>query len=372
MNSQKDIYFVKKAILLAKKAQGFTSPNPLVGAVIVKDNKVISSGYHKKAGFPHAEIEAIKRSKTTNFKNSVLYVNLEPCFHYGRTPPCVDEIIKCKLKRVVISMKDPNPKTSGKSIKKLRQAGVKVTTGVLSDEAKKLNEAFFYSIKAKRPFVVSKSAQSIDGKISTKSKISKWITSYESRQFGKKLRDKYDCVLIGINTVLLDNPRLNGLKRKTYKAVIDSRLRIPIDATILRDEPDKVFIFTSLESKNKKKLKILSSKGVNIFFLKKKNGFISLKNVLKVLYREGMISVFVEGGSSTLGRFFDEKLINKAYFFISPKIIGGRKALMSVGGEGSSSLKDCPQLSELSIKHIGDDLVISGYPQYSYSKKVFK
>ena len=372
MNSQKDIYFIKKSILLAKKAQGFTSPNPLVGAVIVKYNKIISSGYHKKAGFPHAEIEAIKKLEVTDLKKSVLYVNLEPCFHYGRTSPCVDEIIKCKLKRVVISIEDPNPKTNGKSIRKLRQAGVRVTTGVLSGEAKKLNEVFFYSIKAKRPFVVSKSAQSIDGKISTKSKRSKWITSYESRQFGKKLRDKYDCVLVGINTILLDNPSLNGLKRKTFKAVIDSKLMIPIDATILKDKPEKVFIFTSFESKSKEKLKILVSKGVNIFFLKKHKGYISLKNVLKILYQEGMISVFVEGGSFTLGRFFDEKLINKAYFFISPKIIGGKKALGPVGGEGSARLKDCPQLSELQIKKIGDDLVISGYPQYLYSKKVFK
>jgi len=364
MNSKEDIYFARKAIALARKAQGFTSPNPLVGAVIVKDNKVLSSGYHKKAGLLHAEIEAIQKSKTTDFKNSVLYVNLEPCFHYGRTPPCVDEIIKRKFKRVVISTKDPNPKTKEKSIRKLRQAGVKVTTGVLSEEAKKLNEVFFYNIKAKRPFVISKSAQSIDGKISTKSRSSKWITSYQARQFGKKLRDRYDCVFVGINTIVLDNPGLNGLRRKTYKAVIDPRLRIPMNANILKNNPDKVFIFTSQESKRKPKVKALLSKGVCIFFMKKNNGYISLKPVLKILYQEGITSVFVEGGSSTLGRFFDEKLINKAYFFISPKIIGGKNALMSVGGEGSLGVKNCPKLGNLKIKNIGDDLLISGYPQY--------
>jgi diaminohydroxyphosphoribosylaminopyrimidine deaminase/5-amino-6-(5-phosphoribosylamino)uracil reductase len=358
-----DTYFIRKTFALAKKAEGFTSPNPLVGAVIVKKGKIISWGYHKKAGLPHAEIEAIRKAKG-DLRDSTLYVNLEPCYHFGRTPPCVDQIIKNKINRVVVATCDPNPLVNGKSIKKLRKAGIEVKVGVLEDEAKKLNEVFFKNMLKRRPFVVVKVAQSLDGKITTRDGISKWITQKDSRDFAKSLRDKYDCVLVGVNTVIKDNPSLNGARKIPFKVVIDPHLRIPLGSKIFKKTADKLVIFTSI--KNIKKADKFSP--AKIFFLKKKNKYFCLEEILNNLYKIGIMSVFVEGGSETIGRFFDYRLVDKIYFFIAPKIIGGKKALTSVGGEGYRSLGNSPYLEDFNIKRIGKDILIWGYPVYKKRK----
>jgi len=355
---QRDTYFIKEAFKLALKAEGFTSPNPLVGAVIVKNNKIISKGYHKKAGLPHAEIQAIKKAKTS-LKGATLYVNLEPCFHFGRTPPCVDEIIRQKFKRVVIAVKDPNPEVNGKSIKKLKKAGVQVDVGLCQKQAVKINEVFFKNIRAKRPFVVAKTAQSLDGKTATFKGLSKWITTPLSRKFSYSLRDKYDCVLIGANTLKKDNPGLAGLKKIPFKAVVSRSLNLPFNSRLFKEGAHKLIVFTS--DKNKKE-KFPAS--VKIFFLKEQKGVLALKDILKALYSLGIMSVFVEGGSQTLGHFFESRLVDKAYFFISPKIIAGQNALSSIGAKGFATPKTCPSLKQAQVKRLGEDFLIWGYPEY--------
>ena len=357
----KDIDFIKETFKLAKKAQGKTSPNPMVGALIVQNNEIIAKGYHKKCGFAHAEIKAIKRAKKKTFNKATLYLNLEPCFSFGRTPPCVDEIIKRKFKQVVIAVKDPNLQTQGKSIQKLKRAGIRVKVGLLSKEAKKLNEVFFKNMQSNLPFVVVKTAQSLDGKIATRDGKSKWITAEPARKFSKLLRDRYDCILVGINTVIKDNPSLDGAKKKLTKVIIDPNLKIPLNSKLLKRDPAKVVIFTIHESRKKAKKLPPATK---VFFLKKSNGWLSLKKILKTLYKLGLMSVFIEGGSQTLGRFFDERLVDKAYFFIAPKIIGGRGALTAIGAYGISELKSAPYLENIQFKQIGKDMLISGYPTY--------
>lgn len=355
-----DSAYLNETFKLARRGEGFTSPNPLVGAVIVKNFRVISRGYHRKAGSPHAEIEAIRKAKE-NLKGSTLYVNLEPCCYFGRTPPCVDEIIRNRIKRVVIASVDPNPRVRGRSIARLKKAGVKVSVGRLAEEARKLNAIFFKNMKESRPFVAVKTAQSLDGKIATRKGESKWITTPSSRQCVRTLRDRYDCVLIGANTLRQDNPRLDGSKKVPFKAVIARKLDFPGGLRLFRQNPDKLIIFASLANR-KKGPKIPS--GARIFFLKEKEGWISLKGILNILYSLGIMSVFVEGGSDTAGRFFLEKLADRAYFFIAPRIIGGNTATVSVGAEGFSSLKTCPHLEDLSVERIDKDILITGCPRY--------
>ena len=327
MAKYNDRYFLEKTFELAQKAKGKTSPNPLVGAVIVKNDKVVGFGYHKKAGMPHAEIEALRSAKVS-VKGATLYINLEPCFHYGRTPPCVDAIIKSGIKKVIVATKDPNPLVRGKSLRKLTINNIKIKiVDSCSKQAKKVNEIFFMNMKKKRPFITAKVAQSLDGKIATSSGKSKWITSSKARQFAKKLRDQYDCVLVGINTVIKDNPTLDGVKKIPYKAVVDPKLRIDKNCTLMKRYKKKLVIITS--DKNRKKLLTLP-KDVKVVSIKEKKGKLEIKDIVKKLYALGMTSVYVEGGSSTLGRFFKARLVDKAYFFIAPKVLGGKEALTSV------------------------------------------
>lgn len=355
-----DNELIKETFKLAKKAEGAVSPNPLVGAIIVKDGRILSRGFHRRAGLAHAEIEAINRAKE-DISGSTLYINLEPCCHYGRTPPCLEQIIARKIKKVVIATKDPNPKVEGKSIRKLKSAGVSVKVGLLSREARQLNEIFFKNMEENKPFVVAKVAQSLDGKIATAGGISKWITTSSSREFAKSLRDKYDSVLIGSNTFIKDNPHLRGIKKDPLKIIISPNLIVPTNSFILKEAPDKLIFFSS--EKNRQKAKKIPS-SVRIFFLKDNKGELSLDSILKICYRLGIMSIFVEGGSETLGRFFFSKLVDKVHFFISPRIIGGKEALTSVGAKGFSHPKIAPFIKNIEINRIGKDIAISGYPYY--------
>ncbi len=352
----KENVFLAEAIKLAERARGRTSPNPLVGAVIVKGGRVIARGYHKQAGFPHAEIEAIRRS-TSSPKGATLYVNLEPCFHWGKTPPCVDAIINAGVKKVVIATKDPNPKVSGKSVRKLRRAGIRVVTGVMEREAEKLNEVFFLNMKKKRPFVAAKCAQSLDGKIATRTGKSKWITSKEARTYARSLRDKYDAVLVGISTVIEDDPALDGIRKIPYKVVIDPKLRLPLQSRLVKRSPEELIVFHSADAGKNKKTQ-LEKKGVRLFVFK------DLKNILKTLYKLEVMSVFVEGGAETLGRFFDKKLVDKIHFFYAFKVIGGRDALASIGAQGVSSLQKAVFIKDVEIERVTKGFLVTGYPDF--------
>lgn len=365
MNDEK---YMRLALKLAIKAKGRTSPNPLVGAVIVKDNRIIGQGYHKKAGEPHAEINALNMAGR-RAKGATLYLNLEPCVHFGRTPPCTKKLISSGIKKVVAAMIDPNPLNCGKGVKELRRAGVKVKVGVLEEEAKKINESYITYITTKKPFVILKTAMSLDGKIATKTGDSKWITNEKSRKYVHKLRREVDAVLVGVETVLKDNPRLTarvtgyGLRvkdKKTIRVVVDSRVRIPLGAKVLNQEAPTIVATTKFASK--RKIEVLKKKGAKVLIIKKdKNKKVDLKALLKRLGELEITSLLVEGGGRINASFLENDLVDKVLFFVAPKIIGGEEALTPVEGEGIERIKDAIKLKNISIKRFGEDVLVEGY-----------
>ncbi len=377
MKITKDIKFMKEALSLALKREELTSPNPLVGAVIVKGNRVIGRGLHKKAGSPHAEIIAIE-SAGQKAKGSTLYINLEPCTHYGRTPPCVPEIIKAGIKRVVISMKDPNPLVNGKGIGKLKVEGIDVQCGVLEENARKINEIYIKYITKRMPFIVLKWAMSLDGKIATYTGDSKWISHDASRQFTRRLRGKFDAVLIGIETLLKDNPQLttHGLGVKEPKRIIvDSKGRIPLDCNLLKTSPlfssakqssgDKEVILVTTDKISKEKREGLKKRGVEVIVTQFEGGKVNLKNLMVELAKREITSVLVEGGGTIIASFIENGLADKFIAFISPMIIGGKNAISPVEGEGVEKIADAISIHNFSTRMIGEDIVMEGYLKYS-------
>ena len=348
------------AIKLALRAQGLTSPNPLVGALVLKNGKIIGKGYHKKFGGPHAEVFALNQAGN-NAKGATLYVTLEPCFHIGKTPPCLDRILESGIKKVVIGMKDPNPVNNGKSIRRLRALGIDTEVGVLREELEKITEPFIKYITKKIPFVTVKSAQSLDAKIATKTGDSKWITSDATRRYSHRLRKFYDAILIGINTVLKDNPRLTNpySKEQPLKVIVDSSLKIPLKAKVLSD-PSKLIIAVN-SIKNKRKYNLLHKMGVRILELPDKDGRVDLRLLFKNLAKMQIANVLVEGGGTLLGSLFDDKLVDKVMFFVAPKIIGGKDAISSVGGCGNKNIAGAVELQDIQIKKINRDLLIEAY-----------
>ena len=381
------------ALMLAEKGSGSVNPNPLVGAVIVKDNKIIGMGYHEKYGENHAERNAVKNA-LEDVEGSTLYVTLEPCAHYGKTPPCVDLVIEKKFKRVVIGMLDPNPLVAGKSIKKLQENNIEVLVGVKEEECKKLNEVFIKYITTKTPFVVLKSAASLDGRIATAGGESRWITCDESRRDGHKLRNKYMGILVGINTVIADNPKLNcrineselndesdllnyiqennlayaeGLKfmsrnRKAVnpvRIIVDSHLRVPLNSEVISDGKDT--IIGTIRGCNESKKNELESMGVKIIETEPKQGKVDLKKLIEKLSEEGIDSILIEGGGNINFSALEEGIVDKAIFYVAPKIIGGEKAKNSIGGYGFLKLDDAVRLKDISYRKINDDFVIEGY-----------
>ncbi len=355
-SSISDEYFIDEALKLAKKAMGWTNPNPMVGAVIVKKGQIVACGYHKRVGLPHAEIEALNAAKTS-VRGATLYVNLEPCVHYGRTPPCVDVIIKAGIKRVVCSMPDPNPKVHGRGIAKLKEAGIIVSVGLREKRSRTLNEAYFIFHEKKRPFVAIKFAASLDGKIATYTGDSKWITNENARLFARKLRGEYQAILVGINTVMRDNPHLgvrSAGKREPIRIILDSNLDIPLNSQVLRD--NNVLIATTTHaSKNKREL--LTKRGIPILTFENKN--IPLKKLLSSLRSKEIISILVEGGGNILGSFVDEKIVDKVYAFYAPILIGGEKAVI-IQGRGINKIKNALSLKRITTKRFQDDFLVIG------------
>lgn len=349
-----------ECIKLAKKGLGKVSPNPLVGAVIVKNNKIIAKGYHKKFGDKHAEIDALKKAGVKT-KGAELYVNLEPCCHYGKTPPCTLSIIKAGIKKVHISVADPNPLVSGKGIKELKKVGIKVVLGERAEESLKLNEVFFKYIKKKEPFVCAKWAMSLDGKIATKTGDSKWITCNKSRELSRYLRFYYKTIIVGVGTVIKDNPRLNfrafGKKAIPLTIVIlDTNGRTPLKSKLFKQK-NKIIIATSKKislEKEKSYLKL----GALIWKFKNYKKSVDIRLVLKKLAKEGSSSVFIEGGSCVLGSAFDFGLVDKAFIFMGNKIIGGEKSKTSVAGNGCKYLSESQKWKINKIKKIENDVLI--------------
>ncbi len=354
-----DTLYIQQALALAKKGLGKTNPNPMVGAVIVRGDSVIGSGYHHQAGKAHAEIEAL-RSINGPVSGATLYVNLEPCSHQGRTASCVEAIIAAGISRVVCSTLDPNPLVSGSGVDRLRQAGIKVSVGALDKEARALNEAFFGFHEKQRPFIAIKFAASLDGKIATASHDSKWITNDKARAIARNLRSQYQAVLVGVNTVIYDNPnlgtRLAG-KPDPLRVILDSTLKIPKNSQVLRD--NNVLVVTTQRAAEAKR-KALSDRDIPLFI--SKGDKIQLREVMKELAKREIISVLVEGGGTVLGSFVDNHLVDKVYAFYGPLIIGGPSSVSAVAGSGATTISKSLHLTSLTYKSLDDSFMISGYP----------
>ena len=317
---------------LALLGKGQVSPNPMVGCIVLdKCENIVSKGYHKKYGENHAEREALLKLQNNEAEGGTLYVNLEPCSHYGKTPPCVDLIIERKLKKVVIAMRDPNPKVDGLS--KLYEAGIEVVDGVLEDEAKFLNRVFFKNITQKLPYVVLKTATTMDGKIATKTGDSKWITSDESRKEVYRMREEFDCILTSSNTVIADNPAM----MHKFKCVLDKDNRISKDAKIY--EQGEIYIA------NRENTPI-------------KNGQLDLRAILQELYKKGIYTVFIECGGKLAGAFLRENLIDEIYQFIAPKIVNDNSAKSCFDGDSLEKIADCKKFRIYDTQLVGDDILI--------------
>ena len=322
-----DIYYIKKTFELAKKGNYTTHPNPRVGALVVKNNTIIGKGYHKNPGSSHAEQIAIKNAGS-NCKGSTLYVNLEPCCHFGKTPPCLDLIIRSKIKRVVISSIDPNPLVNGKSITQLKHAGIEVKIGICNDDAIEINKGFYSKFLNKKPFVVVKSGISLDGKIALHNGESKWITSSLSRSDVQKERALTSMILTTSETILADNPRLTvrevGLKKKIFKqpdlALLDSNLRISPKSKIFSDSSRKIYLFTSKKSKEKSTVSFKPN--VQIISLPCRNQKLDMIKCFEILANQGVNDILVESGSTLISSLFKHSLVDELLLYISPKILG--------------------------------------------------
>jgi len=357
-----DEKWMKRALRLAEKGRGRTSPNPMVGAVLVKEGKVIGEGYHAKAGEDHAEIIALRQSGEDT-REATLYLNLEPCTHYGRTPPCAPAVIDAGVRRVVIGMEDPNRLVRGKGLESLRSAGVEVEIGVLEKACRRLNEAFCKYILKKEPFVILKVAATLDGKIAAREGDSKWISGEASRRLVHRLRNQVDGIVVGVGTIVKDDPMLTARitgGRDPDRVILDSRLRIPEDAKVIETSPSKTIVATT-EAAPKDKRERLQKKGVRILILDSKEGRVNLKTCLSRLGEMEMVSLLVEGGSQVNGAFLDEGLIDKFLLFLSPKLIGDHQAIGIFGGKGVASLKEAVSLNEFRVRRSGGDLLLEGY-----------
>lgn len=357
--------FMARAIELAEMGRGMTSPNPMVGAVIVSEGRAIGEGYHRRAGGPHAEIEALD-SATGDVHGSTMYVSLEPCVHQGRTPPCVDRIIDAGIKRVVVAMEDPNPLVCGKGLRTLQENGVETVVGVGSDRARRMNEAYVKWVATGLPFVTVKMAMSMDGKSATRSGDSRWISSEESRREVHVLRSQSDAVMVGVGTVLDDDPRLTvrmGLKdaKNPLRVVVDSSARTPVDSRVAdTSEAATIIAVTSnavperLERYREREIEVLEAGCAER---------VDLEALLQELARRGVSALMVEGGPQLVASLLEEGLVDKIVVYVAPVIIGGREAPGIVGGRGADTVDGSMKVEVDHFERIGTDLKIIAYPK---------
>lgn len=360
---------MRLALQLAQRGEGETSPNPMVGAVLVKHGKIIGRGWHHRAGGPHAEIEALNdaRRRGNQPKGSTLYVTLEPCSTHGRTPPCTDAIVAAGIRRVVVAATDPNPAHSGTGFRLLSRAGLNVTQGLLAKEAEELNEAFNYWITRRQPFVTVKAAMTLDGKIATSAGESKWITGEKARAYGMTLRQKADAILVGINTVLADDPSLTIRDVRNPKFVgqvprrriiLDSLARTPLNAKIVSDQFHEFSTIVVTEAAPKWRRAALDER-TNVLVAPTRGGKLDLRWLLKRLGKEGVTNLLVEGGGEVNASFLLGGLAHRIAFFYAPKILGGRSARKGVSGDGVAGLSDAVKLREVVWKRLGQDLMLT-------------
>lgn len=355
--------FMQRALELARFGWGTVNPNPLVGAVVVKDGRVVGEGYHKKAGQPHAEVMALKQAGE-QAAGATMYVTLEPCSHFGRTPPCAEAVIKAGIKEVIIAMEDPNPRVSGRGIAMLKQAGINVIVGVMENEAKRLNEVFIKYITSDMPFVIWKCAMTIDGKVATATGDSKWITNEISRGYVHWWRYRVSAILAGIGTVLADDPMLTvrlpevAVEKQPVRIIADSLARIPLNAKVLNMEEGKSIIAVS-KAAGHERVKALIEKGADVIVTEGVDK-IDLKSLMKELHNREIDSVLIEGGPTLAGNAIKNNIVDKAMVFIAPKLVGG-SAISALEGEGAKQMQDVKVLKDIMTKRFKDDVLIEGY-----------
>ena len=365
-----DHVYMKRALSLAARGKGKTSPNPMVGAVVVKHGRVVGEAYHLRAGQPHAEVLALEQAGQ-RARGGTLYVTLEPCCHSRkRTSPCVPLVIQAGLARVCVAMKDPNPQVSGKGITLLKLAGIDVAEGVLEEDARQLNERYQQWITTGRPFLILKGAMTLDGKIATHTGQSKWITSERARQDVHRLRSQVDAVMVGIGTVKADNPELSarGVRettprrkgRQPVRVVLDSHLRIPINANVLTWVHEQPTIVCTTKVASPKKIETLKDRGVQVWIIPQKNGRVSLKATLGKLGKAGISSVLLEGGSMLNATALHEGLVNQVRLYVAPTLLGGQNAKSLIGGASPNSIKQAWKLVNPELKKIGQDWLVVG------------
>lgn len=357
-----DTQYMQLALELAKTTKGQTAPNPAVGAVLVNNGEIVGIGTHLKAGEAHAEIHAIDMAGKKAEK-ATLYVTLEPCSHYGKTPPCVEKIIRAKIKRVIIATLDPNPSVAGKGVQKLKEAGIEVEVGVCEEDARKINEDFFHYITMKKPFVTLKTAMTIDGKIATSTGESKWITSEEARRDVHRYRHLHDAILVGVGTVLKDNPKLTTRLpeggKHPIRIILDSGLKTPLDAYVIQDNSAPTWIVANRSADEEKKQQFERFEHVKLIEMDDAK---NLHELMDILGRHEITSLFVEGGSQVNNSFLRAKLIDRFIVYIAPKVFGGSDAPTSFEGKGIERLKDALELKIESIETVGNDLKIVAKP----------
>ena len=361
--SDTDLVWMRRALRLAAKGGGGTSPNPMVGALLVKNDKVVSKGYHRKAGEPHAEQLAVKRAGK-KARGATVYTNLEPCCHHGRTPPCADILIEAGIKRAVVGMQDPNVQVCGGGIARLRKAGIDVRVGVAEKECMELNEAFAKHITTGKPFGVLKAACSLDGKIATRTGESQWISNEKARRFAHGLRSRYSAILVGIGTVLADDPLLTCRIRGGHspiRVVVDSGLRMPENARMLDPDLPARTIIACLDGIKPRKEEKLNKKGVQFLrFSEDGSGRVSMARLFDKLGAMGINSVLIEGGAAIHYSCLESGIVDRAHLFIAPILIGGNKAPSIVGGLGVETLAEAFKLSDIKVRRLGDNIHLSG------------
>ena len=356
--------FMKRALSLAQGGIGKTRSNPLVGAVLVKDGKIFGEGFHTQFGKNHAEVEAIENARAYGFSlnGSTLYLNLEPCVHTGKTPPCVESILREKISKVVVGMKDPDRRVNGKGITYLRKNGIEVEEGILEEECKKLNRFYIKHRTTGLPYVILKIAATLDGKIADARGQSQWITGEGARCYVHRLRSKADAIIVGINTVLKDNPkltvRLPGVEAYPLRVILDSHLKIPLDAYVLNDQHVEKTIIATLQLDHPR-VKEITKKGAHVIPIEEENGKINLQALLKNLASDGVMSVMIEGGASTNTSFLKDHLVDQLDYFFAPRIMGG-EGLSSIAPLGIADLDQALSFKDYRFERVGNDLLFEG------------
>ncbi len=360
-----DRKWMSRALELAALARGRTSPNPMVGAVLVRDNQLVGEGFHAYAGSDHAEAAALREAGSASV-GATLYVSLEPCCHFGRTPPCVEQILQAGVRRVVAACEDPNPAVSGKGIAALRAAGLSVDVGVLAEEAARLNEGFFTHVRTGRPFVILKVAASLDGKIATRTGDSRWISGESARRRVHQLRNEVDAVLVGIGTVLRDDPQLTtrlGIadQRDPIRVIVDNLARCPLRAKVVNRASTAPTILAVSQMAPRTKLEALQQAGMQVVVVENSPRRVSLERLVEALGKRGILSVMIEGGAEINASALREGIVDKVLVFLAPILIGGKSTPTAVGGEGIETLSQALRLREVRVERFDGDILVEGY-----------